>query len=128
MHLAMQESASKRRLLHDACWGKQIGITKFVFVVAEVLNFDPAFVDQGFEAVIQTANAYAQFFSQLTLRDVRAFVQDVHHPEVGVFLLVGLATGHGSDGCSRQATAVPSCFSGTQKSLLRGGKAEFVRS
>ena len=97
LQLALQDAAGERCLLHDACWCEQVGITKLVFVIAEVLNFDPAFVDQGFEAVVQTANTHAKFFSQFTLRDVGAFVQDMHHPEVGVFLLVGLAAGHGSD-------------------------------
>jgi hypothetical protein len=95
LKLSLQEAAGQRCLLNDACWGKQIGITKLVFVVAEVMNFDPAFINQGFEAIIQTAHAHAKSLSQLTLRDVGSVVQDTHHPEVGVFLLVGLAAGHG---------------------------------
>ena len=60
-------------------------------VVTEVLDFDPAFVDQGFEAVIQTAHTHSNFFSQLSLRYVGAVVQNAHDPVVIVFLLVGLA-------------------------------------
>ena len=94
MHLALQEAAGQQCFLHDARWGEQVGITQLVFVVTEVLNFDPTFVDQSFQAIVQTAHAHAKLFSQLTLRDVRAIVQDAQDPEVGVFLLVGLAAGH----------------------------------
>ncbi len=92
MHLAVQEAAGERCLLHDACRSEQVGITQFVFVVAKVLNFDPPFATQGFEAVVQPAQTHAKFFSQVTLRDVGAVVQDAHDPEVIIFLLVGLAT------------------------------------
>ena len=58
------------------------------------MNFDPAFFDQGFEAVVQTAHAHPKFFSQLTLSDLGSDVQDAHDPEVSVLLLVGLAASH----------------------------------
>ncbi len=80
--------------MHDACRSEKVGITQLVCFAAEALDFDPAFVNQGFKAIVQTPNTQAKFFSQLTLRDVGAVVQDAHDPEVGVFLLVGLAAGH----------------------------------
>jgi hypothetical protein len=77
------------------------------------LNFDPAFIYQGLEAVIQTANAHAKFSSQLTLSYFWAVLKNTQNPEVGVFLLVGLATSQCSSKVFIQATAVPDKFSGT---------------
>ncbi len=68
--------------------GEDVDVAEFVFRLAEVLHLDPAFVDQGFEAVVQAAHAHAQLMVQFGV-----CLQQAHDPKGGVFLGLG---GHGA--------------------------------
>ena len=69
-------------------------VAKLVLTLAEVLHLDPAFVDECLEAVVQTAGADAQFFSNLTLDHVRVVLQHAQNSEVSVFLELESSAGH----------------------------------
>ena len=71
-----------------------IWLFELVFAVLEVLHLHPTHVHQGFEAVVQTTDAHTQLFSQLSLGEVWVLLQDAHHPEIGVFLNLGLSACH----------------------------------
>ena len=55
---------------------------------------DPAFVDQGVDAVVQAAGADTQALGDLALGHVGIVLQHAQHPKVGVFLKLGAAAGH----------------------------------
>ena len=93
-YLTFKESASQQGLLSNTLWREHIYVAKLVLALAEVLNLDPTFVDKRFQAVVQTAGADAQFFSNLALRHVGVVLQHAQDSEVGVFLELGTAGGH----------------------------------
>jgi hypothetical protein len=68
-------------------------VAEFVPAFAEVLHFNPAFVDEGFEAVVDAASTYAEFLGELPLRDVRRFLDEPHDSVVRGFAL-GAEGGH----------------------------------
>ena len=53
--------------------GEQVSVCGFVIVVFEVSGFYPAFVDQGFEAVVGFAQSDAEFSGELALGYARVF-------------------------------------------------------
>lgn len=87
---------------------EQVAIREFVMAANEVLHLHVAFVHQGFEAVVEPPYADAQLLSELALGEVGVGLQQAHDSVCGVFLQLGLATGHELRGmCLMQATAVP---------------------
>ena len=69
--------------------GEDVDVAKFVFRLAEVLHLHPAFVDQGFEAVVKAAHTQAQFLGQFALGQVGVGLQQAHDPKGVVFLGLG---------------------------------------
>ncbi|WP_455710437.1 hypothetical protein [Ralstonia insidiosa] len=96
-HLAFQKLAGQSRFFRNAARRKNVDVAEFILGLTEVLDLNPPLFRQSFDAVIQTANAYAQFFRKLALSEVRIFLQYAHDPKVRVFLYLGLATRHGMD-------------------------------
>jgi len=90
----MQESPGQRGFFRHAGGGEQIGVAQLVGVFAEVAHFDPAFFGQGFEAVVDAAQADAHFFGQGALGNARPFLEQFEGPEVGVFVDDATAGGH----------------------------------
>ena len=91
-HLAFEEVAGESGFFGHAGGGEDVDVAEFVFRLAEVLHLDPAFVDQGFQAVVQAAHAHAQLLGQLALGQVGVGLQQAHDSKSGVFLGLG---GHG---------------------------------
>ena len=92
--LSLEEPTGQSDLFHDALRSQHIYIAKLVFRLAEVLHLDPAFVDQGVEAVVQAAGADTQALSDVALGQVGVFLQHAQDPEIGVFLKLRAAAGH----------------------------------
>jgi hypothetical protein len=116
VHFALQKSARQGGFLGDAAGGQDADVAEFVFRLAEVLYLDPAFVDEGIEAVVQAAGADAELAGDLALRQVGVVLQHAQHPVVGVFLQLGTAGGHGGDG-SRVGSGMTSNFQIGRKCL-----------
>ena len=87
--------AGQRHFFSDALRREQIDGLELVLAILKVLHIDPALARQGFEAIVQAAHAHTQLISQFALGEVWVFLQDAHHPEISVFLNLGLSTGHG---------------------------------
>ena len=68
LHLVLEESHGDARLFLHAARGEQVGISKLVFVIAEVADLEAAFCDQRIQAKIDFAKADAQPFRQISLR------------------------------------------------------------
>ncbi len=94
-HLASKEATGQRRLLGNAFGREQVDVLELILAVQKVLHLHKALVDQGVEAVVQATHAHAEVIGQLALGEIGVFLQDAHDPEMGVFLDLGLAAGHG---------------------------------
>src|SRR5699024_1551576 len=64
---AGQKTLGRSAFGGDAGRGEFVQVSAFVFAVFEVGGLDVAFVQQGFEAVVDLADANAEFLGQLAL-------------------------------------------------------------
>lgn len=81
--LALEESARDARLFGDAGGRELVEVAVFVPAAAEVAGLDPAFFDQGLEAVVDLAQADAGLFGQFALGDFRVGLDQAQEAEVG---------------------------------------------
>lgn len=58
-------------------------ITSGSLLVSEVLHLDPTFFDQGLQAVVDAAQAGAEFFGQSSLLEVGGLEDTLRGPETG---------------------------------------------
>jgi len=65
-----QETHRKSGFLLNPMGREQITIRHLVLTVLEVLGLDPALVDQRTQAVVDLAQAHAELFGELALRDL----------------------------------------------------------
>ena len=80
---ALEEAAGDAGLFGDAGRGELVQVAVFVPAAAEVADLEQAFFEQGFEAVVGFAEAYAQGLGQFALGDFRVGVDQAHDAEVG---------------------------------------------
>ena len=95
----MQEAGGEAGLGLDAGRGEQVGVGAFVVAVAEVLDLEPALIDDGADAVVGTAQTQAQGLGEVTLGGLGVGRQ-VLEDAVVVFFVHGW-------GWFRHATALP---------------------
>ena len=94
-HLALKEAAGQRHFFGNALGREQVDVLELVLAFLEVRHLDKALVDEGVEAKVQAAHAYAKPACQLALGEVGVVLQEAHDPEVGLFLDVDWgAAGH----------------------------------
>jgi hypothetical protein len=91
----LQELTGQHHFLGNALRREQIYVLELVLAFAKVRHLHKTLVDEGIETVIQATHAHAENFGQFTLGQIRVGLQDTHDPEIGVFLDLGLAAGHG---------------------------------
>lgn len=101
--LDLQEAGGQFGLGRDAGRGQQIRVRQLVLAVAEVLHLDQALVQQGANAVVGFAQAYAQGLRQVALAKPRIGFQQAQHLEMAFVLRWGI--GHQEWGVGH-ATAV----------------------
>ncbi len=105
-YLALKKPASEQSFFGNALRREHIDVAELVFALAKVLHLDPAFVDEGFETVVEAAGTDAQLFGDLALRHVGVALQHAQHPKSGVFLQLRAAAGHVLGDWARYRSAV----------------------
>ena len=113
-----QKSVGQQDAVGQSGGGEQVAAFALVFAVLQSHRRHEAFVHQVTQAVVQPAQAHAQVCGQFSLRHVGFVLQKSKHSKDGVFLQMGLATGHFFG--LGQATAVPSHFWSGLSTLLQG--------
>ena len=83
-HLALEKPARQARLLRDAPGRQRVGVGELVLGGAEAVHLHEPPLDQGVQAVIDAAEADAEFAGQLPLADVRLRLDEPHDPVAGV--------------------------------------------
>ena len=81
-------------LFNHTSGGKQVGVTQFVGVFAEVAHLDPAFFHQGLQTEIDGGDIDAHFFGQRALSHARVFLEHFKRPKQGVVIGSLAASGH----------------------------------
>ena len=93
-HFALKEAAGQCHFFGNALGGEEVDALELVLAFLEVRHLDKALVDEGVEAKVQAAHAYAKLAGQLALGEIRVVLQEAHDPEMGLFLDLGWAAGH----------------------------------
>ena len=75
LQLASQVSNRDLRLTLDTFGGEQIDVGRLILAILKVVGFNPAFLDQGFQALVDLAEAYAEFLRQFTLGNLGVFLK-----------------------------------------------------
>ena len=74
-NFAAQEAGRDAGFVFEAGGGQNVGVAGLVGAQFEVSGFDPAFGDQGFEAVVDFAETDAEVTGEFTLGDVGVFFE-----------------------------------------------------
>jgi hypothetical protein len=97
--LALEEAGGEAGLGLDAFRGEQVGVGAFVVAVAEVLDLEPALIDDGADAEIGAAQTQAQGLGEVALGGLGVGRKVLEDLVVAFFV-------HGGGGF-RHATALP---------------------
>jgi hypothetical protein len=97
--LALEEAGGEAGLGLDAVRGEQVGVGAFVAAIAEVLDLDPALIDDGADAEIGAAQTQAQGLGEVALGGLGVGRKVLEDLVVAFFV-------HGGGGF-RHATALP---------------------